>query len=76
MIQNPTAGHIPEETRIERDTCTPIFITELFTIARAWKQPRCPSILVGWRNLEPFIQSEVSQKAKDKYYILIQIHGI
>ena len=32
-----------EETRIERETCTPMFITALFTIARSWKQPRCPS---------------------------------
>ena len=32
-----------EETRIERDTCTPVFITALFTIARTQKQPRCPS---------------------------------
>ena len=32
-----------EETRIERDTCTPMFITALFTIARSRKQPRCPS---------------------------------
>ena len=31
-----------EETRRERDTCTPMFITALFTIARTWKQPRCP----------------------------------
>ena len=31
-----------KETRIERDTCTPMFITALFTIARTWKQPRCP----------------------------------
>ena len=31
-----------EETRIERDTCTPMFIAALFTIARTWKQPRCP----------------------------------
>ena len=30
------------ETGIERDTCTPIFIAALFTIARTWKQPRCP----------------------------------
>ena len=30
-----------EETRIERDTCTPMFIAALFTIARTWKQPRC-----------------------------------
>ena len=27
----------------ERDTCTPMFITALFIIARTWKQPRCPS---------------------------------
>ena len=26
-----------------RDKCTPIFIAALFTIARTWKQPRCPS---------------------------------
>ena len=32
-----------QETRTERDTCTPIFIAALFTIARTWKQPRCPS---------------------------------
>ena len=32
-----------EETRTERDTCTPVFIAALFTIARTWKQPRCPS---------------------------------
>ena len=31
-----------EETRIERDTCTPMFIAALFVIARTWKQPRCP----------------------------------
>ena len=32
-----------EETRFERDTCTPVFITVLFIIARTWNQPRCPS---------------------------------
>ena len=32
-----------EETRIERDTRTPVFIAALFIIARTWKQPRCPS---------------------------------
>ena len=31
-----------KETRIERDMWTPMFITTLFTISRAWKQPRCP----------------------------------
>ena len=32
-----------KETRIERDMCTPMFITALFIIARTWKQPRGPS---------------------------------
>ena len=32
-----------EETRIERDTCTPMLLTALFTIARTWKQPTCLS---------------------------------
>ena len=36
-------GKHTEETRIERDTCTPVFIPALFIIARTWKQPRCPS---------------------------------
>ena len=31
-----------EETKIERDMCTPMFIAALFTIVRTWKQPRCP----------------------------------
>ena len=31
------------KTRIERDTCTPVFIAALFIIARTWKQPRRPS---------------------------------
>ena len=33
----------PEETKIEKDTCIPLFISALFTIATTWKQPRCPS---------------------------------
>ena len=34
------------------------------------------SVLMRWMNLEPIIQSEVSQKEKDKYHILMHIHGI
>ena len=36
----PLLGIHTEETRTERDSCTPIFIAALFTIARTWKQPR------------------------------------
>ena len=39
----PLLGIRTEETRIERVTCTPVFIAELFMIARTRKQPRCPS---------------------------------
>ena len=38
----PQLGIHTKETRIERDTCTPVFIAALFIIARTWKQPRCP----------------------------------
>ena len=77
-----------------------MFTTALVTIARAWKQPRCPltgewvkklwyiytmecysvikrntfeSVLMRWMNLEPIIQSEVSQKQKNKYHTLTPI---
>ena len=39
----PLLGIYTKETRIERDMCTPMFITVVFIIARTWKQPRCPS---------------------------------
>ena len=92
-----------EETRIERDTCAPVFIATLFTIARTWKQPRCSSadewirklwyiytmeyysaikknafelVLMRWIKLEPITQSEISQKEKHQYTILMHIYGI
>ena len=87
----PLLGIHTEETGIERNTCIPVFIAAQFTIARTWKQPRCPladewirklwyictmeyylaikwntfeSVLMRYMNLEPIIQSEVSQKEK------------
>ena len=99
----PLLGIHTEETRIERDMCTPMFIAALFTIARTHKQPRYPladkwirklwyiytmeyysaikentfeSVLVRWIKLEPIIQSEVSQKEKHQYSILMHIYGI
>ena len=39
----PLLGIHTKETKIERDTCTPVFIAALVTVARTWKQPRCPS---------------------------------
>ena len=39
----PLLGIYPEETKTEKDTHIPLFIAALFTIARTWKQHRCPS---------------------------------
>ena len=38
----PLLGIYSEETEIEKNMCTPLFIAALFIIARTWKQPRCP----------------------------------
>ena len=80
-----------------------MFIAALFTIARSWKQPKCPStdkwikkmwyiytmeyysankrneigsFVETWMDLETAIQSEVSQKEKNKYHILMHMCGI
>ena len=80
-----------------------MFIEALFTIAKTWKQSRCPSaderirklwyiytmecysaikknafesILMRWMKLEPIIHSEVSQKEKHQYSILMHVYGI
>ena len=42
----------------------------------AIKRNTFESVLMRWMNLEPVIQSEVSQKKKDKYHILMQIYRI
>ena len=39
----PLLGIYPEKTMTHKDTCTPMFIAALFTIAKTWKQPKCPS---------------------------------
>ena len=38
----PLLDVYPGKTIIRKDTCTPMFITALFTIAKTWKQPKCP----------------------------------
>ena len=80
-----------------------MFTATLFTIARIWKQPGCPStdewikklwyihtmeydspikrnasesVLMRWMNLEPIIQSEVSQIEKDNHHILMYMYHI
>ena len=42
----------------------------------AIKRNAFESVLMRWRNLEPIIQSEISQKEKDKYHLLTYVCGI
>ena len=92
----------PEKTIIQKDACIPVFVAALFTIARSWKQPKCPStdewikklwyiytmeyysaikrneiesFVEKWMDLETVIQSEVSQKEKNKYRMLMHVCG-
>ena len=39
----PLLGIYPDKTFLEKDTCTHMFTAVLFTIAKTWKQPKCPS---------------------------------
>ena len=40
----PLLGIYLDETKIQKDTCTPVFTAALFTIAKTWKQLKCPSV--------------------------------
>ena len=44
----PLLGIYPDKSFLEKDTCTCMIIAALFTIARTWKQPKCPSTDVGF----------------------------
>ena len=63
----PVLGIHTEETRIERDTCTPTFIAALFIIARTWKQPRCSSADEWIRNLWYIYKMEYSAIKKNTF---------
>ena len=39
---NPSPGHIPRQNYNSKESITPTFVTALFTIAKTWKQPKCP----------------------------------
>ena len=98
----PLLGIYPEKTIVQKESCTAMFIEALFTIARTWKQPKCPStdewikkmlyiytmeyysaikrneigsLVEMWMDVETVVQSEVSQKEKNKYHILTHICG-
>ena len=52
----PLLGIYPKKTIIRKGTCTPVFIAAVLTIAKTWKQPKCPSteewIKKMWCNIQ------------------------
>ena len=102
-LEIPLLSIHPEKTIIQKESCTTVFNAALFTIARTWRQPKCPStdewikkmwhiytmeyfsaikineiesFVDTWMDLETVIQSEVSQKGKNKYHMLTRMYGI
>ena len=96
-------GIYPDKTLLKKNTYTRMFIAALFTIAKTWKVPKCPStdnwirkmwyiyimeyysaitknkimpLAATWMELETLILSEVSQKEKDKYHMVLLTSGI
>ena len=71
----PLLGICTEETRIERDTCTPMFITALFIRARIWKQPGCPSADEWLRKLWYIYTMEYYSAIKNNTFQSVLIGG-
>ena len=63
----PLLGIHTEEIRIERDTYIPMFIAALFTIARTWKQPRCPLADKWKESCDTYTQWNIIQVLKRMY---------
>ena len=63
----PLLGIHTEKTRIESDTCTTMLIAALCTIARTWKQPRCPSADEWIRKLWYIYTMEYYSAIKKEY---------
>ena len=62
----PLLGIYLDETKTEKDMCTPVFITALFTLARIWKQPRYP-LADEWIRKLCFIHNGISLSYKKEH---------
>ena len=67
MIQQ-FLGINPDKIIIQQDTRTPMFIAALFTLAKTWKQPKCPSsdggvtrcgTYIQWNTIQPQKRTEI-----------------
>jgi hypothetical protein len=58
-----------------KGTCTPTFIAALFTIAKPWKQPKCPLLINGLRKCGIYIQWNFIQPQKRMKFCYLKVNG-
>jgi hypothetical protein len=73
----PLLGIYPKECNrgYFRGTCIPMFIAALFTIAKLWKQPRCPSTNNGLRKCGIYTQWDFIKPQKRMKFCHSQVNG-
>ena len=73
----PLLGLYPKnpETPIQKNLCTSMFIAAQFTIAKCWKQPRCPSVNEWIKNYGIFTQWNAMQQRERRSSCPLQQHG-
>ena len=57
----PFLGLYLDKTLIQKDTCIPMFIAALLTIAKTWRQPKCPSADEWIKRCGTYIQWNITQ---------------
>ena len=71
----PFLGIYPGKTINQKNTCTPMFIAALFTIAKTWKQPKCPSTDEWIKKMWYIHTMEYYSGIKGMKYCYLQQHG-
>ena len=70
----PLLGIYPKKTKtlIQKDTCTPIIIIALYTIAKIWKQHKCPSTneYIYYKNIYTRRKKWITSKCKSLHYLI------
>ena len=77
VLAIPLLGLYPKnpETPIQKNLCTLMFIAAQFTIAKCWKQPKCPSVGVDQKNYGTFTQWNTMQQRERRSSNPLQQHG-
>ena len=73
----PLLGLYPKnpESPIQKNLCTPMLTAALFTIAKCWKQPKCPSVNEWIKNYGTFAQWNTMQKKEGTPIIYDSMDG-